>query len=100
MGVPRPEAAREGLKQTADALSSGEYGLVVLDEVLYAIGYGLLSVKEVIEAVRARHPGVDVVLTGRNALAQIVELADTVTEFREVKHPFSEGIKAREGIEY
>jgi cob(I)alamin adenosyltransferase len=93
-------AAREGLKQAADALNSGDYGLVVLDEILYAVGYGLLSAGEVIEAVRSRRPDVDVVLTGRNAPAQIVEMADTVTEFREVKHPFRKGIKARKGIEF
>jgi cob(I)alamin adenosyltransferase len=94
------DAAHEGLKEAREALESGEYGLVVLDEVLYAIDYGLLSVEDVLEAVGTRGAGVDVILTGRNAPPAIVELADTVTEFREVKHPFRSGIKARKGIEY
>jgi cob(I)alamin adenosyltransferase len=94
------EAAHEGLRQAAEALSSESYGLVVLDEILYALDYGLLSVEEVNNVVCSRRSGVDIVLTGRNAPAQIIEMADTVTEFREVKHPFGRGIKAREGIEF
>ena len=94
------KAAREGLRQAAGALASGAYGLVVLDEILNAVDYHLLSVEEVIELLHSRRPGVDVVLTGRNAHSRIVELADTVTEFREVKHPFRKGIKARKGIEF
>lgn len=93
-------AARDGLDQAALALASGEYGLVILDEILYAIDYGLLSVEETIEVVRSRKPDIDVILTGRNAPDALTELADTVTEFREVKHPFRKGIKARKGIEF
>ena len=93
-------AAREGLEQARDALGSGNYDLVVLDEILYAVGYGLLSEGEVVDTVKGRLPEVDVVLTGRKAPEKVIEMADTVTEFKEVKHPFREGIKAREGIEY
>ena len=93
-------AAREGLSQAAEALTGGGFGLVVLDEVINAVNYGLLSAEEVVETVQSRHTGVDVVLTGRDASKQIVEMADTVTEFREVKHPYKEGIKARRGIEF
>jgi cob(I)alamin adenosyltransferase len=93
-------SARAGLGQAQQALGSGEYGLVVLDEVLYAIDCGLLWLADVVAAVRSRSAGTDVVLTGRNAGSEIVKMADTVTEFREVKHPFRKGIKARMGIEY
>ena len=102
-GRPEEEdiaAAQKGLKETRKALASGEYGLVILDEILYAIDYGLLTLEDVLDAVGARGTGVDVILTGRNAPSAIVELADTVTEFREIKHPFRRGIKARRGIEY
>jgi cob(I)alamin adenosyltransferase len=93
-------SARDGLRQAAEALSNGMYGLVVLDEILYAIDCRLLQVKDVIEAVRSRDTGTDVVLTGRNAPDAVIELAQTVTKFEEVKHPFTSGIKARKGIEY
>lgn len=93
-------SARAGLGQAQQAMGSGEYGLVVLDEVLYAIDCGLLPAEDVIEAVRSRSAGTDVVLTGRNAPSEIVGMADTVTEFQEVKHPFRKGIKARMGIEF
>ncbi len=92
--------AREGLEQAADALSEGTCELVILDEIINAVNYGLLSVEEVVETVRSRRPGVDVILTGRDAPAQIIEMADTVTEFKEIKHPFTEGVKARKGIEF
>ena len=93
-------AAREGLKLAAEALAGGGYGLVVLDKVINAVNYGLLSAEEVAGAVQSRGTGVDVILTGRDAPLLIVEAADTVTEFREVKHPYKKGIKARKGIEY
>ncbi len=93
-------AARDGLRQAAEAMGSGEYGLVVLDEILYAIDCGLLAAEEVIEAIGNRSAGTDVVLTGRNAPDAIVAMADTVTVFEETRHPFKSGIKAREGIEY
>jgi cob(I)alamin adenosyltransferase len=93
-------AASDGLEQARQALQSGTYGLVVLDEVFGAVDCGLFSVAEVLELLRSRRPAVDVILTGRNAPGGVVEIADTVTEFTEVKHPYKGGIKAREGIEY
>ena len=93
-------SARKGLNQATNAISSGEYELVVLDEILYAIDCGLLKVEEVIKAVRSRSIETDVVLTGRSAPDAIVEMADTVTRFKEVKHPYTKGIEARKGIEY
>jgi cob(I)alamin adenosyltransferase len=99
-GEKEISAARKGLSEAAEALASGLFDMVVLDEVLYALSYDLISVSDVIDAVRSRHPGVDVVLTGRNAPPEVVELGDTVTEFKEIKHPFGQGIKARKGIEY
>lgn len=93
-------AAREALEEAAEALASGSWEMVILDEVLYAIDYGLLTVGEVVEVLRSRRPGIDVILTGRSAPAELIELADTVTQFRKVRHPFEKGIKARRGIEY
>jgi cob(I)alamin adenosyltransferase len=82
------------------AIYSGQWDMVVLDEINYAIDYGMLDPSTVAEALRGRPEGVHVILTGRNAHPLLVELADTVTEMREVKHAFQKGIPAQRGIEY
>jgi cob(I)alamin adenosyltransferase len=74
--------------------------MIILDEINYAISYRLLKVEAVVEALKEKPEGLHVVLTGRNAHAQVVELADLVTEMREVKHPYQKGIDAQRGIEY
>jgi len=84
----------------AAALAGGEHQLVVLDEVTYPITYGWLDVGEVVAAIRDRSPTTNVVVTGRNAAPQLVELADTVTEMREIKHAYRQGITALRGIDY
>ena len=82
------------------AIYSGEWDMVVLDEINYAIGYGMLDAQVVAEALRGRPEMVHVILTGRNAHPLLIELADTVTEMREVKHAYQKGILAQRGIEY
>ena len=82
------------------AIESGEWDLVILDEINYAIGYKMLDVEQVAEALRQKPEMVHVILTGRNAHPLLVELADTVTEMREVKHAYQKGILAQRGIEY
>ncbi len=94
------EMARMGLSAAKEGMSSGRYRLVVLDEVNVAISFNLLSEEEVIKAVKDRNPSTEVVLTGRYAPSSFYDLADYITEFREVKHPFLRGISAREGIEF
>ncbi len=94
------EMARRGLSAAKEGMSSGRYRLVVLDEINVAVSFNLLSEEEVIKAVKSRHPSTEVVLTGRYAPNSFYNLADYVTEFKEVKHPFSRGIPAREGIEF
>ncbi len=83
-----------------EAIYSGEWDMVVLDEINYAIGYGMLDAAMVAEALQGRPEMVHVILTGRNAHPILVELADTVTEMREVKHAYQKGILAQRGIEY
>ncbi len=87
-------------EQSAEAILSGEWDLVVLDEINYAIGYKMLDAEKVAEVLRGRPEMVHVILTGRNAPAVLVELADTVTEMREVKHAYQRGILAQRGIEF
>lgn len=82
------------------AIYSGDWDMVVLDEINYAIGYGMLDPAVVAEALRGRPEMVHVILTGRNAHPMLVELADTVTEMREIKHAYQKGILAQRGIEY
>jgi cob(I)alamin adenosyltransferase len=84
----------------ADAINSGDWDLVVLDEINYAIGYKMLDPEKVAEALRRKPEMVHVILTGRNAHPTLVELADTVTEMREVKHAYQKGILAQRGIEF
>jgi cob(I)alamin adenosyltransferase len=82
------------------AILSGEWDMVVLDEINYAISYGMLDPAKVVETLKARPEMVHVILTGRNAHPSLVEIADTVTEMREVKHAYQKGILAQRGIEY
>ena len=86
--------------EAREAIYSGEWDMVILDEINYAIGYGMLDPAVVAEALRGRPEMVHVILTGRNAHPILVDLADTVTEMREVKHAYEKGILAQRGIEY
>jgi len=82
------------------ALYSGKYDLVILDEINYTISYKMLDAQKVAEALKGRPAHVHVICTGRNAHPAILELADLVTEMKEVKHPYSKGILAQRGIDY
>ncbi len=100
---PDPEDIRlvqAAWNEAREAIQSGEWDLVVLDEINYAISYGMLDPAEVAEALKGKPEMVHVILTGRNAHPLLVELADTVTEMREVKHAYQKGILAQRGIEY
>lgn len=92
--------AHSGLERVRQALHSGEYDIVIMDEINVALFFGLLTVDEVLAVVGGRPPDVELVLTGRRVPEGIIAHADLVTEMREVKHPFQRGIKARRGIEY
>ena len=94
------ELARRGWERAREAIASGEWQLVVLDEVTYPIRYGWLDVGEVLAALAARPRHVHVVLTGRGAPPELIEAADTVTEMRKVKHAFEAGVPAQKGIEH
>jgi cob(I)alamin adenosyltransferase len=86
--------------EAATAILSGDWDLVVLDEINYAIGYKMLDPEKVADVLRQKPEMVHVILTGRNAHPTLVELADTVTEMREVKHAYEKGILAQRGIEF
>ena len=92
--------ARECWEAGREAIYSGNYQLVVLDEINYVISYKMLDAGEIVAALKARPESVHVICTGRNAHPDLVELADLVTEMREVKHPYTKGILAQRGIDY
>ena len=92
--------AEEALAIAREKLSSERYEIVILDEINYAINLGLVGLDDVINLVRQRPEGVSVVLTGNHAKDQIIEMADLVTEMREIKHPFRSGVRAKKGIDF
>jgi cob(I)alamin adenosyltransferase len=83
-----------------ERIESGKYDIVILDEITYPINYGWLDIDDVLETLRNRPPDLHVILTGRDAPAALIDYADLVTEMREVKHPFTSGIKAQPGIDF
>ncbi|MGC8902382.1 MAG: cob(I)yrinic acid a,c-diamide adenosyltransferase [Fervidobacterium sp.] len=94
------QLARQGLEKVTKIIQQGQYDIVILDEVNVAIYYGLFTVQDVIRALTNRPEHVEIILTGRYAPQELIDIADLVTEMREVKHYFQKGILAREGIEY
>jgi cob(I)alamin adenosyltransferase len=83
-----------------EKLASGRYDLLILDEITYSAKYGWVPAAEIADGIRDRAPGTHVVLTGRDAAPELIEVADTVTEMVKVKHAFDQGIKAKKGIEF
>ncbi|MCG3773872.1 MAG: Cob(I)yrinic acid a,c-diamide adenosyltransferase [Nitrospira sp.] len=92
--------AREAWDVAKTKLVSDEYEVVVLDEITYPITYGWIPVDEVLDALKGRPKHQHVILTGRKADERLVEYADLVTEMREVKHPYKQGIKAQPGLDF
>lgn len=92
--------AREGLKIARLAITSGRYQMVVLDEINYAMSYGLIDKEEVLDIIDTKPPEMHLILTGRSAPEEILEKADMVTRMDNVKHHYSKGIPAQRGIEY
>ncbi len=92
--------AKKALERAGEAMASGDYGMVVLDEVNVAVATGMIDTKDVLAVLEKRYKGTDVVLTGRYCPKEIMDRADMVSEVREVKHHFARGVQARKGIEY
>jgi len=83
-----------------EKILSGKYKIVVLDEINIALRYNYLDVHDVMNFLKKKPQDLHVILTGRNAPPEIIEIADLVTEMKEIKHPFKSGVKAQKGIEY
>lgn len=91
---------RDAWEQSKQEILSGKYDLVVLDEINYALSYNFLPLDDVVEFLKKKPPMLHLILTGRDAKPEIIEIADLVTEMREIKHPFQQGIVAQKGIEF
>jgi cob(I)alamin adenosyltransferase len=94
------EIAKEAIKISNEKIQSGKYDIVILDEINYAVNLDLISVKDVLNLIKSKPQKVDLVLTGNYAKDEVIEIADLVTEMREIKHPFQRGIKAKKGIDF
>ncbi len=101
-GTPREEdisAARKGLMEARESMLSGKYQVVILDEANIAAHYNLFSAEELLSLIRLKPDDVELVITGRYADPRIIEAADLVTEMKDIKHYYRNGISARDGIE-
>ncbi|WP_027717137.1 cob(I)yrinic acid a,c-diamide adenosyltransferase [Desulfovirgula thermocuniculi] len=94
------QAARAALEEAKKAIDEGGCDLLILDEILYALKFGLVSLEEVIDLIDRKPSHLHLVLTGRDAPPEVIEKADLVTEMREVKHHYQKGVKAQRGIEF
>ena len=92
--------AREAWRSAKEKIASGDYRVVMLDEVTYPINWGWIDISDVVETIRSRPEHVNLILTGRDAPAELVEVADTVTEMHNTKHAFDAGVKAIRGIDF
>jgi len=93
------QAAQEGLKEVKEIMCSGEYQMIILDEANIATYFNLFSVDDLLDFMREKPKGVELVITGRKADTRVIEAADLVTEMKEIKHYYQKGVEARSGIE-
>ena len=94
------DLAREGFDKAKEVIQSGEYDMVILDEINVAVDFCLILEEDMINLVRSKPPELDLILTGRYASDKLIEIADLVSEVTEIKHHYNAGIKDRAGIEY
>lgn len=100
---PREEhvkAANDTLAISKEKIMSGKFDVVILDEINYAVQLELLKIDDVIDLIKSKPSDLDLVLTGNHAAEEVIEIADLVTEMKEIKHPFKSGIKAKKGIDF
>ena len=94
------KVAKEAIRISNEKIQSGKYDIVILDEINYAVNLDLISVADVLKLIKSKPDVLDLVLTGNYAKDEIIEIADLVTEMKEIKHPFQKGIKAKKGIDF
>ena len=94
------KVAKEAIVMSREKVLSGNYNIVILDEVNYAVNLDLIDVNDVLELIKSKPEKLNLVLTGNHAKNEVIEAADLVTEMKEIKHPFKSGIKAKKGIDF
>ena len=94
------KVAKEAIKICKEKIQSKKYDIIILDEINYAVNLQLIKVNDVLDLIKTKPPELNLVLTGNHAVPEIIELADLVTEMREIKHPYQKGIKAKKGIDF
>ena len=94
------KVAKEAIRISNEKIQSGNYDIVILDEINYAVNLNLISVDDVLNIIKSKPKEVSLVLTGNYAKDEIIKIADLVTEMKEIKHPFQQGIKAKKGIDF
>ncbi len=92
--------AQEAIQVSKEKIQSGNYNIVILDEINYAINLGLIDLNDVLNLIKSKPEKLNLVLTGNYAKNEIIDVADLVTEMKEIKHPFKSGIKAKKGIDF
>lgn len=93
-------AIRQALTKLTQAAAAAEYDVMVLDEIVFCLSRGLAEFADIDRLIEQRAPGVELILTGRGATAELIDRADLVTEMKKIKHPFDRGVDARPGIDY
>ena len=94
------EAAQNTLNEAKEAMLSGKWDMIILDEINYAVDFNLIPLNSVLDLISEKPAHLHLVMTGRNAKEELINCADLVTEMTEIKHPFKKGIKAQKGIEF
>ncbi len=92
--------AQEAIAISKEKIQTGNYNIVILDEINYAINLNLIHVEDVLNLIKTKPENLNLVLTGNHAKKEIIDVADLVTEMKEIKHPFKSGIKAKKGIDF
>lgn len=94
------EAAKEALDVAKQEMNAGKWDMIILDEINYAVKFGLISLEDVLAFISQKPDEMHLVMTGRDAKEEIIAQADLVTEMKEIKHPYQKGIKAQQGVEF
>ncbi len=93
-------AVKDALARLTELVATKTYDVLILDEIVFCLSLGLAQLNDIRRLIEQRDPAVEIVLTGRGATPELIELADLVTEMKKIKHPFDKGVGARPGIEY
>ncbi len=94
------EAAKKGLNEVAKIITENEFEIVILDEACIALYYNLFSIKEFIDILKQKPDTMEIIITGRNAPQELIDFCDLVTDMKEIKHYYNQGVEARKGIEF